>query len=132
MPPPPVSLVPFTAEQLALVQPWFQHPEVVRRLGGPEWVERELQLLDSGIGEMFRGRRVLRTHSWVAFDEAGDAVAHIGGEVYDRWCRYAETPEPHVDQPIVDQTKQDLGPLLVPEQPVLKIQIGAPVPHDAR
>jgi hypothetical protein len=87
--PPPVTLVPFTAEQLALVQPWFRHPEVVRRLGGPEWVERELRLLDSGIGEMFRGRRVLRTHSWVAFDAAGDAVAHIGGEVYDRWSRYA-------------------------------------------
>jgi hypothetical protein len=39
------------------------------------------------MGEMFRGRRVLRAHSWVALDRTGAAVAHVGGEVYDRWCR---------------------------------------------
>jgi RimJ/RimL family protein N-acetyltransferase len=41
---------------------------------------------------------VLRAHSWVAFDDAGAAVAHIGGEVYDRWCRYTEGP----DGPVID------------------------------
>ncbi|NMO52896.1 GNAT family N-acetyltransferase [Actinoplanes sp. TBRC 11911] len=96
--PPQVSLVPFTADSLAVVQPWFRHPEVSRWLGGPDWPAHELQLLDSGIGEMFRGRRVLRTHSWVALDATGQAVAHIGGEVYDRWSRYAETPA----GPVVD------------------------------
>jgi len=98
---PQVSLAPFTVELLPAVQPWFRHPEVDRRLGGPEWPERELRLLDSGLGEMFRGRRVLRTHSWVAFDAAGDPVAKVGGEVYDRWCRYTETP----DGPVVDEVE---------------------------
>jgi RimJ/RimL family protein N-acetyltransferase len=93
-----VALVPFTPDLLATVQPWFRHPEVVRRLGGPEWPARELRLIDAGIGEMFRGRRVLRTHSWVALDASGAAVAKIGGDVYDRWCRYTEGP----DGPVVD------------------------------
>jgi RimJ/RimL family protein N-acetyltransferase len=29
----------------------------------------------------------------VAFDEAGSAVAKIGGDVYDRWCQYTEGPQ---------------------------------------
>jgi RimJ/RimL family protein N-acetyltransferase len=94
-----VTLSPFTADLLDLVQPWFRHPEVVRRLGGPEWPAREFQVIDAGLGEMFRGRRVLRAHSWVAFDAAGAVVAHIGGEVYDRWCRYTEGP----DGPAIDE-----------------------------
>jgi len=92
MAPPRVTLTPFTEELLAVVQPWFHHPEVARWLGGPEWPAHQFTLLDSGIGESFRGRQVLSTHSWVAFDTSGDAVAQVGGEVYDRWCRYAETP----------------------------------------
>jgi RimJ/RimL family protein N-acetyltransferase len=96
--PPPVVLLPFTEDLLAVVQPWFRHPEVARWLGGPEWPARAFELLDSGIGETFRGRQVMRTHSWVAFDASGDAVAHVGGEVYDRWCRYTETP----DGPVID------------------------------
>ncbi len=39
-------------------------------------------------GEKFRGRLVLRVHSWVALDVAGEPVAKIGGDVYDRWNRY--------------------------------------------
>ena len=91
-------LRPFTADLLQVVQAWFHHREVQRWLGGPDWPARGLALEGTGLGEVFRGRRVLRTHSWVAFDDAGAAVAHIGGEVYDRWCRYTETP----DGPVVD------------------------------
>jgi RimJ/RimL family protein N-acetyltransferase len=98
---PVVALVPFTNELLPVVQPWFRHPEVARRLGGPEWPERELRLLDAGIGELFRGRRVLRTHSWVAVDAPGAAVAKVGGEVYDRWCWYTEG----IDGPVVDRVE---------------------------
>jgi RimJ/RimL family protein N-acetyltransferase len=79
-----VTLRPFTVDLLGVVQPWFEHPEVQRFLGGPDWPAREFRT-DPGIGEMFRGRRVLRTHSWVAVDLAGEAVAQIGGDVYDRW-----------------------------------------------
>jgi RimJ/RimL family protein N-acetyltransferase len=90
---PAVALTPFTRELLPVVQPWFHHPEVVRWLGGPEWPARGLDLAGTGLGETFRGRRVLRDHSWVALDAAGTVVASIGGEVYDRWCRYSEGPD---------------------------------------
>ena len=61
-----MTLVSFTEELLNAVQPWFQHPEVRRRLGGPEWPERELRTLHTrDVGE-FRGRTVLRTHSYDA------------------------------------------------------------------
>src|SRR5207244_2361755 len=33
----------------------------------------------------------------VASDVSGTAVALIGGEVYYRWCRYTETPDPVVE-----------------------------------
>jgi hypothetical protein len=61
----PVTLVPYTEDWLAAVRPWFTHPEVRRRLGGPDWPERELRQ-PADLGEIFRGRRVLRVHSWVA------------------------------------------------------------------
>jgi RimJ/RimL family protein N-acetyltransferase len=98
---PAVTLAPYTVDRLPAVRPWFTDPEVRRRLGGPDWPERELQLMNQGLGETFRGRRVLRTHSWVALDAAGEVVAHLGGEVYDRWCRYDETP----DGPVVSDVE---------------------------
>lgn len=81
-------LVRLTAELLPAVQPWFEHPEVRRRLGGPEWPARELRPVVSRPGEEHRGREVLRSHSWVAMDAAGVPVGKIGGEVYGRWTRY--------------------------------------------
>ncbi|MFC7534858.1 GNAT family N-acetyltransferase [Actinoplanes sp. GCM10030250] len=85
-----VSLRPFTAELLPVVQPWFHHPEVNRWLGGPDWPAMALREQDEG---PFRGRRVLRTHTWVAVEAGGEVVAYAGGEVYDRWSRYHERPE---------------------------------------
>jgi RimJ/RimL family protein N-acetyltransferase len=83
-----LNLVPFTAQQLPLVQPWFLHPEVRRWLGGPEWPARELRLTTVMPAEQFRGRLVLRTHSWIALDPTGTPLAKIGGDVYDQWTRY--------------------------------------------
>jgi RimJ/RimL family protein N-acetyltransferase len=81
-----VRLVEFTPELLPAVQPWFEHPEVRRRLGGPDWPVRELALRTAARDEQpFRGMSVLRSHSFVALEDDGTAVAHIGGEVYDRW-----------------------------------------------
>jgi GNAT superfamily N-acetyltransferase len=80
-----VRLVPFTRNLLPAVQPWFEHPEVRRRLGGPDWPAREFTLPTPGRDEPFRGMTVLRAHSLVAEDDVGTPVAHIGGEVYDRW-----------------------------------------------
>jgi RimJ/RimL family protein N-acetyltransferase len=81
-----VRLVPLTPELLPAVQPWFEHPEVRRRLGGPEWPVREFALRTADRRETFRGMSVLRAHSFVALDDEGAAVAHIGGDVYDRWA----------------------------------------------
>jgi len=83
-----VRLVPFTEAALPVVQPWFRHPEVDRRLGGPEWPARELRLLTDKPGGEFRGRRVLRTHSWLVLNAEEVPVAKIGGDVYDCWTRY--------------------------------------------
>jgi RimJ/RimL family protein N-acetyltransferase len=100
-------LVPFTAEALPLVQPWFRHPEVDRRLGGPEWPARELGLMQEKPGSDFRGRRVLPTHSWLLTDGNGSLVAKIGGDVYDCWTRYhGEGP----DGPIID--RREPGPAM--------------------
>jgi RimJ/RimL family protein N-acetyltransferase len=97
-PTPEVSLLPFDAALLPLVQPWFEHPEVRRRLGGPEWPARELRLMARTDPEEFRGRTALRAHSWVAFDPSGRPVGKIGGDVYDRWARY-DGSDP--DRPVV-------------------------------
>ena len=83
-----VELRPFLAEHLPLVQPWFEHPEVRHRLGGPEWPERSLHLQERDPDDdEFRGMRVLRSHTWLAwaYDEP---VGYLGGEVYDRWTTY--------------------------------------------
>lgn len=82
-----MELVPFTEAQLHVVQPWFEHPEVRHRLGGPEWPARELWLMRENPGGEFRGRTVLRAHSWLVLD-GGVVFAKIGGDVYDRWTRY--------------------------------------------
>ena len=82
---PRVTLVPFEPEHLLAVQPWFDDPETRRRLGGREWPTRELALRGTRWTEEFRGRRVLRSCTFVALDDDGVLVAQIGGDVYDRW-----------------------------------------------
>ncbi|MGY1688572.1 GNAT family N-acetyltransferase [Geodermatophilus sp. SYSU D01105] len=84
----PVRLVPFEPEHLLAVLPWFDSPEVQRRLGGREWPERELALRTTTWTEEFRGRRVLRAHTFVLLDADGRPVAQIGGDVYDRWTTW--------------------------------------------
>ncbi|MGY1748974.1 MULTISPECIES: GNAT family N-acetyltransferase [unclassified Modestobacter] len=85
---PAIRLVPLEPELLAAVLPWFDHPEVQRRLGGRTWPEREFALRTAARDEEFRGRRVLRAHSCVAVDEDGSPVAQVGGDVYDRWTTW--------------------------------------------
>jgi RimJ/RimL family protein N-acetyltransferase len=85
---PTIRLVPFEPELLLRVLPWFDSPEVQRRLGGRSWPERELALRNIAWAEEFRGRRVLRAHTYVALDADGMPAAQIGGDVYDRWTRW--------------------------------------------
>src|SRR3954454_14901583 len=104
---PTIRLVPFEPELLPRVLPWFDHPEVQRRLGGRSWPERELVLRHAARGEEVRGRRGVRAHSYgagggggargahsaVAVDVDGAAVAQIGGDVYARWTRWDPATE---------------------------------------
>lgn len=89
-----VRLVPLEPELLVAVLPWFDHPEVQRRLGDRSWPEREMALR-TGVPpfEVFRGRRVLRTHTFVSVDDDGRPVAQIGGDVYDRWTTWDPVTE---------------------------------------
>jgi RimJ/RimL family protein N-acetyltransferase len=90
---PTIRLVPFEPELLPRVLPWFDHPEVQRRLGGRSWPERELALRQIAWTEEFRGRRVLRAHTFVALDDDDAPVAQIGGDVYDRWTLWDPATE---------------------------------------
>ncbi len=78
-----LELRPFEEEHLPLVQPWFEHDEVRLRLGGPEWPARALVLSGAPDDEEFRGRRVLRVHTWLGWYD-GEPVGYLGGDVYDR------------------------------------------------
>jgi RimJ/RimL family protein N-acetyltransferase len=100
---PVVRLDPLTAAGADEIEHWFDHPEVQARLGDRPWIHREVRLLDERPGTCFRGATVLRSQGWIARDHAGAAVAHIGGDVYDRWVRYhGEGP----DGPILSDADQ--------------------------
>ena len=90
---PTVRLVPVEPGMLPWVLPWFDHPEVQRRLGGRSWAERQLRPAPITSAEEFRGRRVLRARTHLALDEEGAPVAQIGGEVYDRWTTWDPATE---------------------------------------
>src|SRR4051794_41937630 len=91
--PPTIRLVPFEPELLLRVLPWFDHPEVQRRLGGRSWPERELALRRIAWTEEFRGRGVLRAHTYVALDDDGAPVAQIGGGAPDRRGLWGPAPQ---------------------------------------
>jgi RimJ/RimL family protein N-acetyltransferase len=90
---PAVRLVPLQPEHLPAVTPWFDDDETRRRLGGREWPVRELALRSTRWTDEFRGRQVLRTHSFVALGDDGRPVAQIGGDVYDRWTLWDPATE---------------------------------------
>ncbi len=76
------------------------------RLGGPEWPERALQLQAAEDDDEFRGMRVLRSHTWLAWSH-DEPVGYLGGEVYDRWTTY-DGSDP--DHPVV--TGSEPGPAM--------------------
>ncbi|MGY1631764.1 GNAT family N-acetyltransferase [Geodermatophilus sp. SYSU D01186] len=102
---PPVRLVPFQPEHLLAVLPWFDDPEVQRRLGGREWPERELALRTAAWTDEFRGRRVLRAHTFVVLGPDDRPVAQIGGDVYDRWTAW----DPEREQVLAEDPRRTMG-----------------------
>ncbi|MGY1780748.1 GNAT family N-acetyltransferase [Geodermatophilus sp. SYSU D01036] len=88
-----LRLVRFEPEHLPAVTPWFDDEATRRRLGGREWPVREMALRSTRWTDEFRGRRLLRSHSFVALDDAGRPLAQIGGDVYDRWTTWDPVAE---------------------------------------
>jgi RimJ/RimL family protein N-acetyltransferase len=101
-----VRLVPFAPRHLPAILPWFDHPEVQHRLGGRSWPERELALrVPTRCDDEFRGRRVLRAHTFVALDHTARPVAQIGGDVYDRWTIW----DPATEQVLSESPLRTMG-----------------------
>ncbi len=78
-----LELRPFEEEHLRLVQPWFEHDEVRLPSRRPRVARTALVLRGVQDDEEFRGRRVLRVHTWLASYD-GEPVGYLGGDVYDR------------------------------------------------
>jgi len=73
--------VPFTADALPLVEPWFDDAETRRRLGDRTWPSMILRLAGSPPGE-HRGRSVLEHRAWlVEMDNA--PVGLVDAESYE-------------------------------------------------
>lgn len=110
MPAPVIQLVPLTSEWLPRIQPWFDHAEVQRWLGGPDWIATALRLRDAFVaGEEFRGAIVLGAFGFVAVDTTGVPVGYIGGEVYDRETYYVGGGPDH---PRFEDTSPDRQPFM--------------------
>lgn len=105
---PLVSLRPLTAAGADQIEHWFDDPEVQRRLGRRFWIHRELRLINERPGSTFRGKKVLRSHAWIAVDQSGVPVAFIGGDVYDRWVRY-HGEGPHDPLPSDEDPRRSMG-----------------------
>jgi RimJ/RimL family protein N-acetyltransferase len=78
-----VVLRRFDADALPLVAPWFDHREVVRRLGDRGWAAHRLELMRTSPGTELRGRRVVARAVWIGWDGA-TPVGLVDAEVYDR------------------------------------------------
>ncbi len=76
-----LRLVAFTAEALAVIEPWFDNEETQRWLGDRRWPSMILHLAASPPPE-HRGHRVLDRRAWIV--EEDDAPAGlIAVEVYE-------------------------------------------------
>jgi RimJ/RimL family protein N-acetyltransferase len=99
-----VRLVDFTAADLYAIERWFDDSETQRRLGGREWVRRAPSLLDSTIGDDFRGKVVTGRWQMLALDESDAPVAFIDAEGYDR---YAAWDGSDWDHPVISDVVEE-------------------------
>ncbi|MGY1699920.1 GNAT family N-acetyltransferase [Geodermatophilus sp. SYSU D00766] len=100
-----VRLAPFEPEHLPGLLPWFDDPETQRRLGGRDWPAREFALRSTVWTDEFRGRRVLRSCTFVALDDDGVVVAQVGGDVYDRWTVW----DPATERVLATDPRRTMG-----------------------
>ena len=79
---PDLTLHRLTESDKQQIDPWFDDPEVIRRLDTRLCI---CTFLATPGTETDDGMTVLSTHKWTARDPGGTPVAFIAGEVYDRW-----------------------------------------------
>jgi RimJ/RimL family protein N-acetyltransferase len=114
---PNVRLDPLTVAGAHQVEHWFDDPQVQIWLGDRSWIHRERQLITRRPGSTFRGATVLRSFGWIGSDHAGTPVAFIGGDVYDRWCRYhGEGPNGPILSDIDNRLAMGLAYLVDPKR----------------
>jgi RimJ/RimL family protein N-acetyltransferase len=103
----PLELRPFTANQLPLVEPWFEDGETQRWLGGPQWPRMMLKLADSPLGE-FRGAQETGRHLFLAWDE-GAPVGYIDCGTFDRWATWEGGPDGRGVVSAIDEPSGDMA-----------------------
>jgi hypothetical protein len=69
-----IDLVPFTAEEVPRIEPWFDDAETQDRLGGRDWIRRMPTLLTATIGDEYRGKVVTGRRTWIGLDTSGEPV----------------------------------------------------------
>lgn len=98
-----------TANDLAIVRPWFEDADTQRFLGAPGWPQRMLALADTAVGTTFRGAKQTGSYRWVAFDGA-NPVGYVDCGVCDRWtvCDDGETADPVV-RSVIDRPASSIA-----------------------
>jgi RimJ/RimL family protein N-acetyltransferase len=92
-----VRLVPFTVGHVQALEPWFDDPETIARLGDRSWIRRAPSLLELSIGAEYRGKVTTGRRMWVSLDERDSPVGFVDGETYDR---YADWDGADPDRPL--------------------------------
>jgi RimJ/RimL family protein N-acetyltransferase len=83
-----IDLVPFTAEDVARIERWFDDAETQRRLGGRDWIRRMPSLLAATIGDEYRGKVVTGRRMWLGLDASREPVSFVDAEMYDRYAAW--------------------------------------------
>lgn len=78
-----MEFVLLTEELAHAVASWFDDADTIRYLGNRDWLYRELGLMQTAPGAMFRGRRVLARYVWIVFDQSERLCGLIDIESYD-------------------------------------------------
>jgi RimJ/RimL family protein N-acetyltransferase len=74
-----------TRDDLPTVRPWFDDPDTVRFLGGPDWPARMLDLAVITVGQEFRGAVQTSAAHYVAMDD-DQPVGYVDCGTFDRWA----------------------------------------------
>jgi RimJ/RimL family protein N-acetyltransferase len=112
-----LRLVPFTPGHVPALEPWFDDPETMLRLGDRSWIRRAPALLELPTGAQFRGRITTGRRMWVSVDDRDTPVGFVDGEMYDRYTAWdASDPDSPVISDAIDVPSMGLVWVVDPPQ----------------